>query len=166
MAELTNVETKLGEVTGLAMAAQVATEKVLALAEQDGETGLLAKLRVMHDEAAETEWRCTDLVGTFEGKKTAILEEARSTKAKGAEMMKTYLDGESDSLDGFEFLTMAEAGEVGHWSVLGAMGTASGDHPHIVQLVEGALPIQQRHLKEVMDGSVGLAADEDPDQPA
>ena len=72
----------------------------------------------MHDEAAETEKRCTALSESFDGKKTAILEEARSTKAKGAEMMKTYLDDESDSLDGFEFLTMAEAGEVGHWSVL------------------------------------------------
>ena len=33
-------------------------------------------------------------------------------------MMKTYLERGSDDLDGFEFLTMAEAGEVGHWSVL------------------------------------------------
>jgi hypothetical protein len=164
MAELTNVETKLGEVTGLAMAAQAATEKVAALAERDKETDLLAKLRQMQDEAAETERRCTDLAGTFEGKKTAILEEARSTKAKGAEMMKTYLDSESDSLDGFEFLTMAEAGEVGHWSVLAAMSQSSGAHPQVVQLVEWALPIQQRHLKDVMDASIGLAADEDPDE--
>ena len=29
-------------------------------------------------------------------------------------MMSTYLDEDSDALDGFEFLTMAEAGEVGH----------------------------------------------------
>jgi hypothetical protein len=164
MAELTNVETKLGEVTGLAMAAQAATEKVAALAERDKETDLLAKLRQMQDEAAETERRCTDLAGTFEGKKTAILEEARSTKAKGAEMMKTYLDSESDSLDGFEFLTMAEAGEVGHWSVLAAMSQSGGAHPQVVQLVEWALPIQQRHLKDVMDASIGLAADEDPDE--
>ena len=33
-------------------------------------------------------------------------------------MMKTYLGEDADALDGFEFLTMAEAGEVGHWSVL------------------------------------------------
>ena len=123
MAELTNLETKLGEVTGLAMAAQAATEKVLALAQADGESDLEKKLQKMHDEASETETRCTDLAGEFDGKKTAILEEARSTKAKGAEMMKTYLDSESDSLDGFEFLTMAEAGEVGHWSVLQAMSS-------------------------------------------
>jgi hypothetical protein len=165
MADLTNIETKLGEVTGLAMAAQAATEKVSALAGKDKEMDLVAKLRQMHDEAAETEQRCTDLAGTFDGKKTAILEEARSTKAKGAEMMKTYLDSESDSLDGFEFLTMAEAGEVGHWSVLGAM-SSTGDHPNVAHLVDWALPIQQRHLKEVMETSVTLAADEDPDEPA
>ena len=91
MAELRNLETKLGEVAGLAMAAQAATEKVLALAKQDGESELEAKLQQMHDEAAETEKRCTQLSESFEGKKTAILDEARSTKAKGAEMMKTHL---------------------------------------------------------------------------
>ena len=36
-------------------------------------------------------------------------------------MMKTYLDEASDALDGFEFLTMAEAGEVGHWEILGTL---------------------------------------------
>ena len=164
MAELTNIETKLGEVTGLAMAAQAATEKVLALAKADGETELEQRLQQMHDEAAETEERCTELAGEFEGKKTAILDEARTTKAKGAEMMKTYLDSESDSLDGFEFLTMAEAGEVGHWSVLEAM--SSDAHPQVMELVQWALPIQERHLKDVMAASVGLAASEDPDEVA
>ena len=33
-------------------------------------------------------------------------------------MMQDYLDSDSDALDGFEFLTMAEAGEVGHWEIL------------------------------------------------
>ena len=79
-------------------------------------------------------------------------------------MMKTYLDSESDSLDGFEFLTMAEAGEVGHWSVLQAMSSTA--HPRVVELVEWALPIQQRHLNDVLVASVGLAADEDPDETA
>jgi hypothetical protein len=165
VAELTNLETKLGEVTGLAMAAQAATEKVMALAKDDGEHELEQTLRRMHDEAAETESRCTDLAGGFDGKKTAILDEARTTKAKGAEMMKTYLDSESDSLDGVEFLTMAEAGEVGHWSVLEAM-SSEGSHPQVVELVSWALPIQQRHLENVMSASVELASAEDPDDPA
>jgi hypothetical protein len=34
-------------------------------------------------------------------------------------MMSTYLGDDADALDGFEYLTMAEAGEVGHWSLLG-----------------------------------------------
>ena len=118
----------------------------------------------MHEQAAETEERCTDLAGTFEGKKTAILEEARATKAKGAEMMSTYLDADADALDGFEFLTMAEAGEVGHWSVLKTLNKTAGNR--IDALVEWALPIQQRHLEGVMKGSLQLASQEDPSEPA
>ena len=72
----------------------------------------------MAKEAAETEERCDEVAGTFEGKKTAILEEAREVKRKASEMMSTYLDKDAEALDGFEFLTMAEAAEVGHWSVL------------------------------------------------
>ena len=55
------------------------------------------------------------LAGDFEGKKTAILDSARETKQEANEMMEAYLGGENDPLDGFEFLTMAEAGEVGDW---------------------------------------------------
>ena len=84
--------------------------------EEDAE--LVAALERMREEAAETERRCADLAGTFEGKKTAILDEPRTTKSKGAEMLKTYLDQDSDALYGFEFLTMAEAGEIGNWEVL------------------------------------------------
>jgi hypothetical protein len=163
MAELTNLEAKLGEVTGLAMAAQAATKKVIALARDDGKADLEQALAQMHDEAAETEKRCTDILNGFEGKKTAILEEARDTKSKGAEIMKTYLDDDSDALDGVEFLTMAEAGEVGHWSVLGAMARA--DSNGVSELVEWALPIQKRHLDDVMAASVSLAEDEDPNEP-
>jgi len=165
VADLTNLESKLGEVTGLAMAAQAATDKVLALAEKDHDANLVSALRQMHTEAAETEQRCTELAGSFDGKKTAILEEARATKSKGAEMMKTYLDSDSDTLDGFEFLTMAEAGEVGHWSVLAAMNRRA-NHQDIENLVSWALPIQQRHLSDVMDVSLDLAANEDPSQTA
>ena len=36
----------------------------------------------------------------FDGKLTAILEEPCATKAKGSEMMSTYLDEDSEALDG------------------------------------------------------------------
>ena len=164
MAELTNLESKLGEVTGLAMAAQVATATVQKLAEEEDES-LVATLQTMAEEAARTEERCTELAGTFEGKKTAILDEARTVKQKGAEMMKIYLDEDSDALDGFEFLCMAESGEVGHWGVLQQLNENAG-HGGLGELIEWALPIQQRHLRDVLDGAKTLAAEEDPNEAA
>jgi hypothetical protein len=161
MAELTNLETKLGEVLGLAMAAQGATEKVKALDEIDGD--LAKALERMHKEAKQAEERATDVAGSFEGKKTAILEEAREVKKKATEMMQDYLDSDSDALDGFEFLTMAEAGEVGHWEVLGVLGQKAGKSD-VQALVDWAVPIQQRHFQEARAGSLRLAADENPNE--
>jgi hypothetical protein len=162
MAELTNLESKLGEVTGLAMAAQVATGTVIKLA--DGEDpALVSALERMLAEAAETEQRCTELAGRFEGKKTAILDEARATKGKGADMLEIYLDKEADALDGFEFLTMCEAGEVGHWNVLQQMSANAGI-AEVDELVRWALPIQQRHFEGALAGSKTLAASEDPNE--
>lgn len=77
MAELTTFEEKLAEVTGLAKAAQEATEKVEGLLEDDG---LASKLRQMREEAQETEERCTVVADARDGKKTAILEKAQETK--------------------------------------------------------------------------------------
>lgn len=158
MAELTTLEEKLAEVLGLAQAAQGATEKVEGMVE-DGE--IVATLKRMRDEAEETERRCTDLADARNGKKTAILEKAQETKAEANEMMSTYLGGDSDGLDGFEFLTMAEAGEVGHWAVLGKLNEAAGES-EVSELVEWALPIQERHFAAVKDGSLKLAGEKDP----
>ena len=161
MAELTNLEEKLAEVTGLAMAAQTATDKVRKLTEEEDES-LVEALQRMAEEAKATQERCEQVAEGFEGKKTAIQDMARETKQKATEMMDTYLDEESDALDGFEFLTMAEAGEVGHWHVLQTMASSGGDHQDVRQLTEWALPIQQRHFKDVNAASKSLAADEDP----
>lgn len=63
MAELTNLEAKLGEVLGLAMAAQGATEKVTKL--DDLEDDLAKTLERMHKEAKEAEERATEVAETF-----------------------------------------------------------------------------------------------------
>ncbi len=158
MAELTTLEEKLAEVTGLAEAAQAATQKVESLLEDDS---LAATLQKMREEAEETERRCVQLADSRNGKKTAILDKAAETKKEASEMMSTYLGEDSDALDGFEFLTMAEAGEVGHWEVLGTLGQKAGEDG-VSELVEWALPIQERHLSDVRSGSKELAAEEDP----
>jgi hypothetical protein len=163
MAELTNLESKIGEVLGLAMASQAATKKVEGLlGDEDAE---LAKvLQAMHKEASETEQRCTDVAGTFEGKKTAILEQARETKGEASEMMEAYLGGSDvDALDGFEFLTMTEAGEVGHWSIVKKFNERARIDA-VESLATWALPIQQRHFQNALDGSLDLAGEEDPNE--
>jgi hypothetical protein len=164
MAELTNLESKLGEVTGLAMAAQVAQRTVIKLAREDYPK-LVAELERMREQSAQTEKRCTELAATFAGKKTAIMAEARDVKGKGAEMLKIYLDADADALDGFEFLTMAEAAEVGHWSVLEQMSRGAGK-PEVAQLVAWALPIQDQHYRAALEASKEIAAAEDPSETA
>jgi hypothetical protein len=162
MAELTVLEEKLAEVLGLATAAQAATEKIHGMTE-DG--GLSQTLDRMRKEAEQTEQRCTELAEDLEGKKTALLEKARETKGEATEMMSIYLGEDADALDGFEFLTMAEAAEVGHWSVLKKLNERA-NQDRLQGLIDWALPIQERHLREVLDGSLQLAGQEDPDEPS
>jgi hypothetical protein len=158
MAELTTLEEKLAEVLGLAQAAQKATEKVESLVEDDE---VVANLRQMREEAEETERRCTEVAEERDGKKTAILEKAQETKGEASEMMSTYLGDDADGLDGFEFLTMAEAGEVGHWAVLQKLNEQAGEQP-IAELTQWALPIQERHFSDTKECSLSLAGQKDP----
>jgi hypothetical protein len=156
MAELTPLDEKLGEVLGLAQAAQDATSKVARLAEHDE---LVTRLEQMRKEAEETERRTLALVEGLEGKKTKIQDKGRETKGEAAEMMKIYLGDDSDELDGFEFLTMAEAGELGHWEIVREMSRKAGDSTAL-ELAEWAIPIQQRHQEVVRRSSLELAAEE------
>jgi hypothetical protein len=158
MADLTTIDEKLGEVLGLAQAAQEATAKVEKLVDDDDATDALRRMRA---EAQETEQRCTDLAAERDGKKTAILGQARETKSEVKEMMSIYLGDDAEALDGFEFLVMAEAGEAGHWAVLGKLNETAKE-PEIEELVSWALPIQERHYGEASKLSLALAGREDP----
>jgi hypothetical protein len=119
----------------------------------------------MKQEAAETEERTTNVAENLDGKKTAILEKARETKQEATEMMSTYLGDDADGLDGLEFLTMAEAGEVGHWQILGTMNQKAGNS-ELQDVIEWVTPIQERHFEQTLQGSLKLAAEEDPNEPA
>jgi len=158
MAELTTLEEKLAEVIGLAEAAQKATEKVEGLVDDDT---IASKLQQMREEAEETARRGTEVAEQRDGKKTAILEKAKETKGEASEMMETYLGDDADGLDGFEFMTMAEAGEVGHWAVLQKLNEQAGEE-QVSELVEWALPIQERHFSETKECALQLAGEKDP----
>jgi hypothetical protein len=156
MAELTELEEKVAEVYGLAQAAQGATDKVSQLVDDQQ---IVDVLQQMHEEAAQTEERCEQLAGELDGKKTAIQDKARETKQEAEQMMKDYLGDDADGLDGLEFLIMAEAGELGHVEIVGAMNEVTGE-PKVQDLFEWARPIQQRHFEQTREAALQLARQE------
>jgi hypothetical protein len=160
MAELTVLDAKVAEVLGLAQAAQGAIDKVSKLVE---DPQLRSELDRVKQEAVETETRTTEYVEDLDGKKTAVLEKARETKQEATEMMSTYLGADADALDGFEFLTMAEAAEVGHWKIVGKLNEKAGDS-QLQAIVEWVTPIQERHFQGALHGSLKLAAKENPNE--
>ena len=164
MAELTHLDEKLAEVLGLAQAAQTATKKVATLARQEKDTELLELLQRMGDEAAKVEQRCDAATSSRDGVRTAIAKKARETKAEVNGFMKTYLE-DAEALDGLEFLSMAEAGELAHWEILGKLNETAND-AEIDKIVEFALPLQQAHVDAVREQSLRLAGKQDPTEPA
>jgi hypothetical protein len=156
MAELTPLDEKLGEVLGLAQAAQAATKKVSTMEDADD---FERDLERMHEQAAETERRADALIDGLDGKKTAIRDKAADTKSEATEMMRTYLGGEEEALDGFEFLSMAEAGELCHWEIVERMAsTISAADVH--ELATWAVAVQREHVETVRRASLTLAVQE------
>ena len=141
---------------GLAQAAQQATETV---SEMEGAEDFADKLERMNREASETEDRTSRLVDGLDGKKTAIHDKARETKGEATDMMKTYLEGEEEALDGFEFLSMAEAGELCHWEIVEKMADTIGASD-VLELARWAVPVQRGHVEGVREASLALAVEE------
>ena len=155
MAELTPLDVKLGEVLGLAQAAQEATREVARLAEHDDS---VRRLETMHREEAETERRTLALLDRVAGKRSEIQARGDEARIGVKEMMRLYLSEDSGELDGFEFLTMAEAGELGHWEIVREMSERTGDSAAL-ELAEWAITIQERHKIFVRECSLELAAE-------
>ncbi|HEY1518149.1 MAG TPA: hypothetical protein VGF91_17105, partial [Solirubrobacteraceae bacterium] len=160
----THLDEKLAEVLGLAQAAQAATKKVATLARQEKDTQLLELLGRMGDEASKVEQRCDAATSLRDGVRTAIAKKARETKAEVNEFMKTYLE-DAEALDGLEFLSMAEAGELAHWEILAKLNQTAND-AEIATIVKFALPLQQAHVDAVREQSLRLAGEQDPTEPA
>jgi len=74
-------------------------------------------------------------------------------------MQKDYLGDDADALDGLEFMIMAEAGELGHVEIVGAMNEQAGE-AKVGELIEWAQPIQQRHFDETRKAALRLAKQE------
>jgi hypothetical protein len=162
LAELTHLDEKLAEVLGLAQVAQLATSKVSDLAREEDLTDLISALTQMGDEAEAVENRCQAVADSREGMKTAIKDKARETKAEVHEFMQSYLE-DAEALDGLEFLTMAEAGEMIHWEILAKLNETAQDSD-ISELTDVAVPLQRGHVESVHEHALRLAAEEDPSE--
>ena len=162
MAQLTQLESKLAEVMGLARASQKATASVRKLVE---DRDVAETLERMGEEAAETEERCARLADQLDGKKTAVSKKAKETRSEAEQMMKTYLSKDADALDGLEFLIMAEAGELGHVEIVQTLNKTAKD-PQVRELIKWVQPIQKRHVQQTRQAALKLAAAEDPNEPA
>jgi hypothetical protein len=156
MADLTPLDEKLAEVLGLAQAAQTAADTVAKMEDAEDFSDDLSRMR---EQAVETERRTDELIDRLDGKKTAIRDMARETKGEATEMMETYLAGEEEALDGFEFLSMAEAGELCHWEIVEKMSeTIGADDVHTV--AGWAVGVQREHVETVRRASLQLAVQE------
>jgi len=164
MPELTVLDEKLAEVLGLAQAAAQAGKKVGTLAKREKDADLVSLMDRMVRDSGKIAAECEKVAATRDGLKTAITKKARETKAEVADFMKTYLEG-GDALDGLEFLSMAEAGELAHWEILATLNETAGDK-RIAKLVTAALPIERGHVAAVRAHALRLAAEEDPSEDA
>ena len=156
MADLTPLDEKIGEVLGLAQAAQAATDVV---SKMEGADEFSDDLTMMRRQAEETERRTGELVDSLDGRKTAIREKARETKSEATEMMQTYLGDEEEALDGFEFLSMAEAGELCHWEIVERISSAI-QHQKASELARWAVTVQREHINAVRQAYLELAGHE------
>jgi hypothetical protein len=156
MAELTPLDEKLGEVLGLAQAAQDVAKQVRGM---QGADAFADSLDRMQREAADTERRTDALVDGRDGVKTAIRDKARETKGEATDMAKTYLGDEEEALDGFEFLSMSEAGELCHWEIVERIARKTGE-ADVRELAGTVLPVQRGHVEAVREAYLGLADEE------
>lgn len=80
MAELTVLDEKLGEVLGLAQAAQQAAKKVATLARKEKAQDLVELMGEMGQDAQTVEQHCQQVADRREGAKSAINKEAREPR--------------------------------------------------------------------------------------
>ena len=150
----TPLQEKLGEVLGLALAAPVVVGKVEARVE-DAE--LLRGLAAMRRDAGAVQNRCAAIAaGWGDEVRWDVLAHAQYVQRKAGELAHAWFKAATDAVQAYEFLAMGEAGEVAATAALGVLN--GGADPALEELVAWALPVQQRHLQQALDGCARAAA--------
>jgi hypothetical protein len=146
---LTPLQEKLAEVLGLALAAPV----VLAKVEQRADDPRLAEARA---EAEAIQARCGAIAKAWGELRWDVLSHADLVERKAAELAAVWFTAATDAVQAYEFLAMAEAGELAATAALGALNR--GGEAAIEELVSFARPVQERHLRAALDGCTRAAA--------
>jgi hypothetical protein len=162
MAELSRLDDALGEAMGRARASRRATSAVGgAVTDRD----IAETLAAVRNESAEIARRIDAVVQTLDGRKTAIREHARDVSRGMRGTAAALGAGDDGALRGLEALAVDEAAELANLEVLCGLALAAADGP-VSALVEWALPLQERHLADLRDAGLVLAAQVDPAAPA
>lgn len=159
---LSELEEKLAEGHGLAIAATAVTDKVAALVEDDV---LLTELGTMHREADETRARCLEAEGSFGDELAeALLAHANTVSEKASDLAGAWFGAGTGPLTAWSFLAMGEAAEVAVWSAVATMARRLPDEL-ISELGSWAVEVQTRHLEAALSGAIRLAELTDPAAP-
>jgi hypothetical protein len=150
MAELTPLQEKLGDVLGLALAAPVVLDKV----EVRDDDARLAEIR---HEAREVQARCAEIAASWgDDVRWDVLAHAAIVNRKAGEQLHAFVKAGTDSIRSYEFMAMAEAGELA--ATLALRGLNGGSDTLVEELVGFAVPVQERHLRAALAGCVRCAA--------
>jgi hypothetical protein len=150
VAELSRLQEQLAEVLGLALAAPVVLDRV-----EERDDG--ADVDALRREAREVQARCAAIAEAWGGElRWDVLSHAAYVDRKAGELLKAWVKAGTDAVQRWEFLAMAEAGELAATAALGALNR--GGERAIEELVDYALPVQERHLQAALDGCARIAA--------
>jgi hypothetical protein len=156
---LTVLQEKLAEAHGLAIAATALTQKVEAIVD---EPTLVRELRAMRADAEEARARCLLVQRQLpEELFEELRAHANTTHEKAADLVAPWFKAGTGPMRAWNFLAMAEAGEVATWTELAALA-ARADEDDVAELAKWGLPVQQRHLETALEGAVVLATQLDP----
>ena len=153
MSDLSPLQEKVGEVLGLALAAPVVVGRV---EQRVADAQLLAELRTLRREAEEVQARCGAIAaGWGDETRWDVLAHGSYVERKVGELGHAWFKAATDAVQAYEFLAMAEAGEIAATAALGVLNR--GGEAAIEELVAWALPVQERHLQHALDGCVRAA---------
>jgi hypothetical protein len=151
---LTELQEKLAEAHGLAIAAATVTAKVEAVTP---EHELKLELYNLRRDADETRARCSGVEGRLEPELAdELLAHVNATKEKASDLAAAWFKAGTGPLAAWSFLAMGEAGEVAVWTALQTLA-AKADDRGVLELATWALPIQRAHLDTAFSGAARIA---------